>query len=67
MSVKEEVELDLTDYEQVALEIRDKKLELKKSKEIAVNMLRNSEPVEKVSSYTDLTIAEVEELKKNLK
>ena len=34
--------------------------------EIAINMLKNNEPIEKVLSYTGLTISEVEELKKNL-
>jgi ClpP class serine protease len=37
------------------------------SKKIATNMLKNNEPVEKVSTYTGLTISEVEELKSNLK
>jgi hypothetical protein len=63
MSTVKDYKLELTDYEQVALERRDKKLKF----EIAINMLKNNEPVEKVSSYTALTIAEVEELKKNLK
>jgi hypothetical protein len=35
--------------------------------EIATNMLKNNEPIEKICSYTNLLKKEVEELKTNLK
>jgi hypothetical protein len=63
MSIVKDYKLELTDFEQVAIE----KLKKNKSEEIAINMLKNNEPVEKVSIYTGLTIAEVEKLKTNLK
>ncbi|MFN8576455.1 MAG: hypothetical protein U0354_06330 [Candidatus Sericytochromatia bacterium] len=63
MSTVKDYKLELTDYEQVALEKRDKE----NSKKIAINLLKKGSDVEFVSEVTGLPIAEVEELKKNLK
>lgn len=35
--------------------------------DVAINMLKNNEPIEKICAYTGLTIKEVEDIKKNLK
>ena len=53
--------------EKESLSSYDKFLVKKEKNNIAINMLKNNEPVEKVSTYTGLTISEVEELKSNLK
>ncbi len=67
MSIKEKVELELTDYEQVALEIEVEKIKKNYSEEIAVNMLKKSYDINSVTELTGLTTKEVEELKKYLK
>lgn len=63
MSTVKDYKLELTDFEQVALEMRDKE----RDKQIATNMLKEGSKIEFISKVTGLTISEVEELKKNLK
>lgn len=60
MSTVKDYKLELTDFEQVALEVKLKE----KSKEIATNMLKKGSEVEFVSEVTGLTIEEVKELVK---
>jgi hypothetical protein len=61
MSTVKDYRLELTDYEQVYLEKRDKE----RDKQIATNMLKEGSKVEFISKVTGLTISEVEELNKN--
>ena len=58
--------LELTDFEEVALEKRDKEIKKIAKEGIATNMLKKGSNIEFISDVTGLTIEEVEELKKNL-
>ena len=67
MSTVKDYKLELTDFEQVALEMRDKDVKKSNSKEIAINMLKEGLNFELILKITTLTIEEVESLNKNLK
>lgn len=58
MALKDRLDV-LTDYDEVVAEIARKD----KSSEIAKNMLKDNEPIEKIIKYTGLTKEEIEKLK----
>ncbi|MBC7474483.1 MAG: Rpn family recombination-promoting nuclease/putative transposase [Candidatus Sericytochromatia bacterium] len=62
MSTVKDYKLELTDFEQVALEKRDKELELKRSKEIAKNFKNKGFDLRDISEATGLSIEEIEKL-----
>ena len=67
MSTVKDYKLELTDFEQVALEVRDKEIKRKEKEEIAINMLKEGLNFELISKITTLTIEEIEELNRSLK
>ena len=58
MSSVKEYDLELTDFEEVALEVRDQKIKI----EIAKNFKNLGIEVEKISTATGLSIEEIESL-----
>jgi hypothetical protein len=62
MSAVKDYKLELTDFEQVALEKRDKELEFKKSKEIAKKLKNKGFDLKDISEATGLSIEEIEKL-----
>ncbi|MFN8674535.1 MAG: hypothetical protein U0457_20945 [Candidatus Sericytochromatia bacterium] len=66
MSAIKDYKLELTDFEEVALEIRDKKIEKERDKKIAQKLFKLGVDKEKISNSTDLSIEEVEEVIKSI-
>ena len=54
MSAIKDYKLELTDFEEVALEIRDKKIEKERDKKIAQKLFKLGVDKEKISNSTDL-------------
>ena len=62
MSVKENVKFELTDFEEVALEMASEKIRKEEKFEMARKMNAKGEPIEKIIEYTGLSREEIEKL-----
>lgn len=62
MSAVKNYRLELTDYEEVALEIRDKKVKKENTREISKKLKAKNMPLEEISEITGLSIEEIEKL-----
>ena len=62
MPLVKDYDLELTDFEEVALEIRDEKVKKDNSKEIARNFKILGIEISKIANATGLSIEEIESL-----